>query len=585
MSLYLSNHIGLSISLALGGLGLFLVAIKLMSNSMKTMTTGYTIGFIKKFSTNRWLALGFGILFTTIIQSSDGTVALTIGLIGAGFITLRGAIPFILGANIGTATTALIVWLGADFEFTQYFFLLAFIGGMMYLLIKEEKKSNIAMLIFAIGSIFLGLKVLGWGMKGIAHTSIFKTIINAVSLNSWTSLFSSTALTGLMQSSSASVTIVQGIYGENGMATESAISMVIGANIGTTFTAMIASIGSKKDAKRIALIWLMTNLSFALIVLPLMPYYADLIRMIVPNKQLGFGVAPSTAGSYEGTAKLQLAVSHILFNTMLVSVFIWLIGPLDKLSKWIIKDKKTNFQYNIQLSKELLDTAPLLAYESVENATHTLGNMMNHQTKLYYEYIKQPASKTYDEVIELSELIDISSKNVYQYLIELGSKNIPSKISNRQVSLILTIRNFERINSINLEIGKSLKGNVKKNKTTKKYEFLIPEQDHAEIRALYKMLLSMTKRSVSLIKKYSSVKMNELTELEEKIDELISHYSKNHISRKSNKSEFEYILITKNISRVAHNCYKIGKFIRKGKKEIKLKKLSDKLNKELSRNY
>ena len=584
MTYYLSQHIGLSISLALGGLGLFLVAIKLMSNSMKTMTTGHMVGFIKKFSTNRWLALGFGILFTTIIQSSDGTVALTIGLIGAGFITLRGAIPFILGANIGTATTALIVWLGADFEFTQYFFLLAFIGGMMYLLIKEEKKSNIAMLIFAIGSIFLGLKVLGWGMKGIAHTSAFKDIINAVSFNSWTSLFSSTALTGLMQSSSASVTIVQGIYGEGGMATESAIAMVIGANIGTTFTAMIASIGSKKDAKRIALIWLITNLSFALIVLPLMTYYADLVRMIVPNN---YAVPTSTTvgNSYEGAAKLQLAVSHIMFNTMLVSVFIWFIGPLAKLSRWIIKDKKTNFQYDIQLSKELLDTAPSLAYESAKNATHTLGKMIHHQSKLYYEYIKEPSTKKYDDIKELSELIDISSKSIYQYLIELGSRKITARISNRQVSLVLTIRNFERINSTNSEIGISLKRNTKKNKETKKREFTMSSQDHAEIRSLYKMILSMTKRSVSLVKKYSSTKMSELAELEEKIEELISHYSKNHVSRKTDNSEFEYILITKNISRIAHNCYKVGKFIRKGKKEIALKKLSDKLNKELSRNY
>ena len=174
--------LGLAISLALGGLGIFLVAVKLMSNSLRTMSGGYTVKVMKKFSTNRFISLGAGIAFTTMIQSSDGAVALVIGMIGAGLMSLRAAIPFILGANIGTATTAFLVYLG-DVSFTQYFMIAAFIGAMGYLIIKEEKKSNIAMLVFAIGMIFMGLKVLGAGMKKIASEDWFKDIITGVSTN------------------------------------------------------------------------------------------------------------------------------------------------------------------------------------------------------------------------------------------------------------------------------------------------------------------------------------------------------------------------------------------------------------------
>lgn len=115
----------------------------------------------------------FGIAFTTMIQSSDGTVALAIGLIGAGLLTLRGAIPILLGANIGTATTALIVALGSAagkaFMFIQYFPLLVFFGAAAMLFVKEDKKTNIAMLVFAVGSIFLGLKVMGAGMEAVTN--------------------------------------------------------------------------------------------------------------------------------------------------------------------------------------------------------------------------------------------------------------------------------------------------------------------------------------------------------------------------------------------------------------------------------
>jgi len=119
-----------------------------------------------------------------MIQSSDGAVALVIGLIGAGFLTLRGAIPFILGANIGTATTSLLVYLGGSgFHFTEYFLLLAFLGGMAFLFVKEEKKINIAMLIFAVGALFLGLKLLSAGMKTISHTDSFHNIVSGVGVN------------------------------------------------------------------------------------------------------------------------------------------------------------------------------------------------------------------------------------------------------------------------------------------------------------------------------------------------------------------------------------------------------------------
>ena len=170
-----SSGIGVAIVFALAGLGLFLVAIRLMSNSIRNMSSSFMSKMIGTITKNNYRGFLIGILFTTMIQSSDGAVALVIGLISAGMLKFKKAIPFILGANIGTATTALLVAAGSAsagaFEFVQYFPLLVFIGAAMVMFIKEPKKVQIAMLVFAVGAIFLGLKVMGAGMKAIAGES------------------------------------------------------------------------------------------------------------------------------------------------------------------------------------------------------------------------------------------------------------------------------------------------------------------------------------------------------------------------------------------------------------------------------
>lgn len=175
--------LGLAISLALGGLGLFLVSIKLLSNGLKSVSGEKLRSVLKKFTKTNFHSLLFGIAFTTMIQSSDGAVALVISLVAAGFMPLRSALAFVLGANIGTATTSIIVSLSTNFSFTQYFMILAFIGGMGYLLVKEKSKSNIAIIIASMGMLFIGLKTMSAGMHAISDQQVFKDVVSSVGGN------------------------------------------------------------------------------------------------------------------------------------------------------------------------------------------------------------------------------------------------------------------------------------------------------------------------------------------------------------------------------------------------------------------
>lgn len=563
----MNTSIGFSISLALGGLGLFLVAIKLMSSSMKTMSSGITVKLLRRLSKNRWLGLLFGVVFTTMIQSSDGAIALAIGLIGAGLLTLRGAIPFILGANIGTATTAVIVAVGGssikELEFVQYFMLFAFIGAMILLFVKEEKKTNIAMLIFAIGAIFLGLKVMSLGMKAITAKDGFKHFVGSVGSNPWLSMFTNTALTGMVQSSSATVTVVQNLYSVNSetgaslMGLPSAIGMVIGANIGTTFTALIASIGGHRDARRIAVVWLITNLFMALSIMPFINQYSDLVKEIQSVPTYHKGMDTSLINEINTHQKFQLAWAHLLFNSMLAIIFIWFVRPLEWIAKKIVPNKKNEFAYDVNPPRELINESPDLAFVAAQKAAVNVSKMSQDAIGLINEYINTGDIKKFYKLQELNEMIDQSRANLYAYLIEVGSRDISKKTSNRQLSLVLALRSLERIPSLGTEIAKEFR------KVQKRSAFDMNKSDLKEMKDLISKVLEITEKSSKQISRYSFKRSDAVHEMNNNIEELGEQYSRNHVKR-SVVGSFDFILAIKWIIRMSHHAQRVDSYICRG---------------------
>lgn len=570
------EHLYLAIIFALVGLGLFLVAIKLMSGSLKKMSGQGMTKMIKRIDKNRWIGLLFGFVFTTMIQSSDGSVALAIGLIGAGLISLRAVIPFLLGANVGTATTTVIVALGGSStgwmgQMTDYFMLAVFIGAGVMLFAKMENKVNAAMLIFSIGAIFLGLKVMGTGMKAVTNEAFFKDIIKAVSVNEWLAMFSSMLLTGIIQSSSATTTIVQNLVEGGDLKLPVAIAMIIGANIGTTFTALITSIGGHRDARRIAIIWLTTNAAIAFLIMPFVSfshYFADFIELL-----------PNPGQTHASSVQWQISYSHLIFNTVLAGVFIWLIGPLEWWAKLIVRDKKSQFSYNISLPKELLNESPELAFQSAAKTAEELGKMTSDSLHLLYEYYKTKDSKTYGKYLELIALINITRDALYVYLVEIGARDISKKTADKHLSLVLASRSLERIPLLGNELAVSI------NSTLKKGAFDISDEDYLEMKAALKAAVTITDKSVqALTTENRSPKLEkEIIQLNELIDDLVSKYSANHIGRasKRNVTKFDFLMALKLVSRMSHHAFRVYNYTHNKSHEQDLKQVSKSLEKEL----
>ena len=554
--------LGLAISLALGGLGLFLISIKLLSNGLKSMSGEKLRTILKKFTKTNFHSLLFGIIFTTMIQSSDGAVALAISLVAAGFMPLKSALAFVLGANIGTATTSIIVSMSSNFEFTQYFMIAAFIGGMGYLLAKEKEKSNIAIVIASLGMLFLGLKTMGAGMKTIAAEDTFKTMVSSVGDNAWLSTLTSFGMTGIMQSSSASVTIAQNIYASTTDITlVGAIGFVIGANIGTTVTALIATLGSGKDTKRIAVFWLITNTVMALIIIPMAKYYGDFIGLMVDTNPHKLAHAPAGAMGYDNFA---MAIGHVFFNVTLVLIFFPLLNVMEKVTKLIIReDKETEFHYNINLPISLINESPELAIEAAKKGFQTIGEM-NYDVMASVEKFLDTRHKKY--LLRTEKLyIAISEmrKTLYDFIARINTAPLKEHESSTSMKLVMASRSQERVSEIVQEVEEVLKETY--DPKTKK--FMLSESAFSEIKFIVKIIKGVQKRAYEQSKKWSRTRNTEIVAAHKEITKFVEVAIENHINRMKGKNclspKIDYHDLMHMFDRVARHQEKMSKYFKR----------------------
>ena len=547
------DNLGLAISLALGGLGLFLMSVKLLSNGLKSVSGEKLRSVLKKFTKTNVHSLIFGILFTTMIQSSDGSVALVISLVAAGFMPLRSALAFVLGANIGTATTSIIVSFASNFEFTQYFMILAFIGGMAFLLIKEKSKSNIAVIVASMGMLFIGLKVMGAGMSNVAHQGVFKDMVASVGKNGWLAALTSFVMTGLMQSSSATVTIAQGIYDTTeAISIVGAIGFVVGANIGTTVTAFLVTAGGNKDTKRIAVFWMITNTFMALIILPLVTYYGQFVQMIVTDHKSTF---------HSGYNTFEMAVAHVFFNIFLVVIFFPILKYMTMLVKWIIKeDKEVEFKYEANLPVNLIATSPQMAVEAANNAFYVIGEMNLDMLRSIQKFFRTKDSIYLSRTEKLNVAISEARKGLYDYLAKLNTQGLTEVETSRTIKLAMGSRSQERISELLVEFEEIIIKTY--NKKTKWFD--ISDAAYDEIMTSLQFCKNVQKRVIEQSRRFTLKRDGEIKlvykELLEFTDTAIENHQKRIKADVCLQPDIDYHRLMHLLDRITRHQYKMSKY-------------------------
>ena len=498
----------------LAGVGVFIVGLNFMSDALEKSAGGGMKKLLEKISNNRFSGVGIGAGVTAIIQSSSATSVMVIGLVNAGVMTLMQATPIIMGANIGTTVTGILIALKNDY-FNMLMYLLAFIGVMMGFL-KNEKIKIIGRLFAGLGLIFVGLNVMsseqafGNPLVENLFTNIFRTIDFPILL-----ILVGIIFTALIQSSSAATGIVITMVGTGVLPLELALFIILGANIGTCVTALLASVGANVNSKRVALIHFTFNVVGTVLFTVLIWIFRD------PAVNMLVSMFPG-----DDTMTLQMRVSafHLIFNVSTTCLLIPFTKYLVKYSCLIIKDKKSTEEiHTLKYVDDRLLSTPPIALMQVKKEIDYMLVLVEENMNLSFESMETGNLFSGEKVRKNEEIIDFTNSALTKFLIKLSSY---ASQRDEQVigSYFHVLNDLERIgdHAENFyEIGEEM--------TAKKIEFSIRARN--DIRKMSEMILQMLVITKDAFENLNNKRLCELSDLENEVDGMKKELTESHFFR------------------------------------------------------
>lgn len=400
---------------AIGGLGIFLLGMKYMSEGMQLAAGDRLRSLIKRVTDNRFMATGVGATITALIQSSSVTTVMVVGMANAGIITLRQSIGVIMGANVGTTITAWIISL----NIADYGLPMIGISTFVYLFARKSKIHNAAMMMLGLGMIFFGLEIMKSGFYALRSDQEFISLLARFSPTSFFGLikciFIGAFVTAVIQSSSATIAITITLAQTGFIDYPTAVALVLGENIGTTITAFLASLGTTTVAKRTAYAHIIINVLGALILIPVFFYYLDLLKILLPE------TVPM--GN-------RIAFAHTGFNILIVSIFIWMIDPLAKLLTVLVKGKKKEKYRLTYLNIPLLDAPALGAEQSLAGVYRVIEGVESMHVWLG-RVMHGEQGNLEKKLVHKEKEIDDMQKEIVEYINELMSHNLSKDTMSR----------------------------------------------------------------------------------------------------------------------------------------------------------
>ena len=496
----------------LGGLGLFLFCIKYMGDGLQIAAGDRLKYILDKYTTSPFLGVLVGIFVTALIQSSSGTSVITIGLVGAGLLTLRQAIGIIMGANIGTTITTFII----GFNISAYALPILFIGAFCLFFVKIEKVNNVGRILFGFGGVFFSLTLMSGAMAPLKYLPAFKDVMVSLSGNPVLGVFIGTTITVLVQASSATISILQNIYQEGLIPLKAALPVLFGDNIGTTITAIIAVIGSNTSAKRLAASHVMFNVVGTVIFLIFLTPFS----MFVAKMEQILHLNP----------KMAIAFAHGSFNMMTTVLLFPFIGVLEYLVVKIIKDKKEDEEeaYKTTLDPALI-TAPVIALGQVKQELLTMTGFALKNFKTSVSYFFDRDEKLFEKVEKREEKINTVDQEITKYLALLSKQDFGEKEGEEIATYLDLCRDIERVGDHAHGIVKDVKYGI-----SKKFKF--SDTAYAEIRELEEIVENMIETATVALKESSVDKAVEVIDLHNKEREKEKKIRKSHIKRLSEQS-------------------------------------------------
>lgn len=523
----------------LGGLGIFLFGIKSMGDGLQKSAGDRLRDILERFTTNPLMGVLAGVLVTILIQSSSGTTVLTVGLVSAGFMTLRQAVGVIMGANIGTTVTAFII----GFNVGEYALPIIALGAVLLFFFKSKKVHYIGQIVFGFGALFYGLELMGGGMKPLRTLETFQELTVELSTNPIFGVLIGTIFTVIVQSSSATIGILQGLYAESFIHLDAAIPILFGDNIGTTITAVLASIGTSVAAKRAAATHVLFNLIGTTIFMILLKPFTSFILTL----QSLIGLNP----------EMTIAFAHGILNTTNTIILLPFVSVLVFIVTKLIPGKDSVNDYQPKhLDPIFIKQSPSIALGQAKQEVLHMGEIAVRGLEETKHFIKTKQHKYADSMNEMEVAINNLDQKITHYLVNIASSSLSEQESEEHSVLLNTVRDIERIgdhceNMIEL-IEYQITNNV-----------VISESAMSDLDQMYKLTFSTVKEALVALYHNDRNIARQVIENENLIDQMEQQFRKQHIIRLiegscAPQAGIVYIDIISNLERIGDHAVNIA---------------------------
>lgn len=534
-----------------GGLSIFIYGMNMMSECLQKAAGEKMKTILSMLTKNPVLGVLAGALTTAVLQSSSATTVMAIGFVSAGLMTLPQAISIILGANIGTTMTAQII----AFKISDYIYLFIFVGFLIAFVSKKQKVKNIGQTIFAFGLLFLGIETMGDVMKPLASSAFFVDMIGKVSHIPVLGVAVGALMTLVVQSSSATIAVLQNFASQAGpdgvtsiIGLTGAIPILLGDNIGTTITAVIASIGQPKDARRTAFAHCVFNISGAILFLFLVKPYAALIRYISPK------------GNEVDVISRQIANAHTGFNITMTLIWIPLIPVMVKIVMMLVPDKKETEQLALGQPMYLdnrLTGQPAAALSLVAKEIFRCAKIVEAMLEKVTELNTKDGKDTVSYINENTDALRKLYTTINDYLASMYSGGVMAEEQAAQsAELLYVLCDVDRIGNLVYDIA-----NTVDDEKSEKHKF--SKEAMKELRKSMEQIRKIYSCSINAIAGAQALDMKNLQTQKESVMKLSESMRKNHVARIGkgkcdSKLTAPFNEIIHNIDRIGNSCLNLA---------------------------
>lgn len=499
----------LSIILGLmGGLGLFLYGMKLMSDGLEKMAGAKMRSVLEFFTKNRFIGMLVGVVFTAIIQSSNATTVMVVSFVNSGLMNLMQAAGVIMGANIGTTVTSQLI----SFNLSEWAPMFVMLGVVMAMFSKDQKVNRVGDVVLGFGILFMGLSTMSSSMSVLKESAVVTNLLGSLE-NHYLGILLGFVVTAILQSSSATVGVVLLLASQGLLDIRICFFIIIGCNIGACVSAMLASLGGRKDAKRAAWIHLLFNIIGSLIILVILTVALEPVTAFI-----GY-----ISG---GNLGREVANAHTLIKVFEVIVLFPFIQWVVKLTYRIVPggDEPVEKGFQLEYIGEKNVFSPTTAVFDATREMERMGYMAIANLKRAMDALQNPDERKIQKVYEVEKDIDRMNEAITHYLVTLNHTTIPVDDARSIGSLFHVVNDIERIGDHAENVADAAKMRIEQN-----LDF--SSQARSALTQMLEMVIQITTYALELFSNNNQERIQEILELEERIDEMERKLQEEHVER------------------------------------------------------